>query len=46
MRRKVLILLLGLGTLAGFGSGFAHLKYRLNHCDHACDQVDRDRPAM
>ena len=31
MPRKLLIALLAFGTVAGFGSGFAHLSWRLHH---------------
>ncbi len=31
MRRKLLIALLAFGTVAGFGSGLAHLSWRLHH---------------
>jgi hypothetical protein len=31
MRRGIVIALLSLGALAGFGSGFCHLHHRLHH---------------
>ena len=38
MRRKLLMVLLGVGAIAGFGSGFARLAYggfgRFGHGDH------------
>jgi hypothetical protein len=34
MRRRILIALLALGTVGGYASGFASLKYR-SHCRRA-----------
>ena len=31
MPRQLLIALLALGTVSGFGAGFAHLSWRLHH---------------
>jgi hypothetical protein len=35
MRRRILITLLALGTVGGYASGFASLKYRSSHCRRA-----------
>ncbi len=35
MRRRILITLLALGTVGGYASGFASMKYRSSHCRRA-----------
>jgi hypothetical protein len=42
MRRKLLMGLLGLGALAGFAHGFAHLRHHKNGCGASCHE-ERDR---
>jgi len=37
MRRPIAIVVLTLGTLLGYGSGFAHLAH-LHHAHHACER--------
>ena len=42
MRRRFLMILLGLGALAGFGHGFTHLRHRHDDCGSSCRE-ERDR---
>jgi hypothetical protein len=38
MKRKILIVLLSIGTVAGFASGFAHHRWRSRHFEsHVAD---------
>lgn len=43
--RKLLIGLLAFGTVAGFGSGFASLKYRMRHGCHRWNQENWSQSA-
>jgi hypothetical protein len=48
MRRRILIALLAIGTIGGFGSGIASLVHHARHhsCDHANwhDHAERVNP--
>ncbi len=33
MRRKIIMILLGIGAVGGFASGFAHLHHLRAHCE-------------
>lgn len=41
MRRRLLIALFAVGTVAGFGSGLAHLCWHAHHAHRTCPHADR-----